>query len=746
MHLRSPRGGSAGGHPAAPPNLGRLAVAACAAAALFPAEAEALELPAVAVTYRIEASLDPDTRGLLGTEEIRWRNDTGSPVTTLPLHLYLNAFAHQESTWMRESAPRRPGESELLARNPDPWGYMEPTSISQRVEGEARAASFRPIQPDDGNPLDRSLAEITLPVAVAPGEEAVLSIAFEGRLPEPMARTGGGRGYFLVGQWYPKIGVIEAPGVRHAPAARWAARQFHGPTEFYADFADYDVTFAAPSGWLVGATGRTVGEPTPRADGLVAVRYTQRAVIDFALVVGQHLTERWERHSPAGGGPTVDIRHVFPPGMEHEVPRWQQSIAGALDVLGSRVGPYPYDVLTVVQPPYWAMATGGMEYPTFITGGPGDPLVSHPLIAPLRLVEVVNIHEFGHQYFHGLLASNEQDEAFLDEGFNSYWEDEITRTIYGEAASSGYLFGRALEGVELSALRLGAMGGKIREPMRKRPTWLFEDGTWGLQAYPRSAVTFATAAALFGQETVDRVFAEYFRRFAFRHPDTEDFLQVAADAGGAEFEAFCREAFGQGRLPDYAVTDATVTPFKAPLGRIMTAEGPVTVTRESRAQHPEMGLPDAAREADGLVTLEVLDPGWVSDEEDRTGTVRRVKFTPEQRASSPGHAAGKGYFTSEVTLSGPGWSTLPVEVELRFADGVVVRDRWDGRAAWRRYRTLRGAPLVDARVDPGRKIRVDTTPQNNALSVEADGGFVKDWGLWLGAVSEWVAGGFSLWL
>ena len=66
MHLRSPRGGSTGGPPAAPPNLGRLAAAACAAAAaataaLFPADAEALELPAVAVTYRIEASLDPDT-------------------------------------------------------------------------------------------------------------------------------------------------------------------------------------------------------------------------------------------------------------------------------------------------------------------------------------------------------------------------------------------------------------------------------------------------------------------------------------------------------------------------------------------------------------------------------------------------------------------------------------------------------------------------------------------------------------
>lgn len=186
--------------------------------------------------------------------------------------------------------------------------------------------------------------------------------------------------------------------------------------------------------------------------------------------------------------------------------------------------------------------------------------------------------------------------------------------------------------------------------------------------------------------------------------------------------------------------------WRAPLGRVFTPQGPVLVTPENRASHPETGLPPEAKEADGQVVVEILDPGWVRGGEGRTGTVARTPFQPEKGAPQAGFEAGKAFYASEVTLTGPGWDTLPVEVELRFADGAIVRDRWDGKASWRRYRAVRPAPLVEARVDPFRKIALDPTPQDNALAAEADGGFVADWGLWLGALAEWMGGGLSLWL
>lgn len=718
---------------------------ALGSALALPATAVGLELPKVGLSYRIDARLDPETRVLKGTEEIRWQNPTDAPVSAVPLHLYLNAFAHSRTTWMNGVAAERFDIDDMLAKEPDPWGYTELTAVRQRVESAERAASFAPIRPDDGNRWDRSLVEIALPAPVPPGGELVLAIDFEARMPIPIARTGGARDFFLVAQWYPKLGVIEPAGVRHAPKARVAAHQFHGPTEFYADFADYDVTFAVPSGWLIGATGRAEGEPAPDGSGLVRARYTQRAVHDFALVLGTGLRDQWARHTPKGGGPAVDVRYIVTAGTEHQIPRWRRAIEGALDVLGSRVGPYPYETLTVIMMPWWAARTSGMEYPTLITSLPGDPLWDRAPVAGMWFNENVAIHEFGHQYFYGLLASNEQEEAFLDEGFNSYWEQEVMRAIYGADASEGIVAGRALRLEDFQSLQISLMAPRIREPMRKVPSFLFDAGTWGPQFYPRPAVTLQTAARLFGQEKVDAIFAEYFRRFAFRHPDTEDFLAVAADAGGPEAAAFLREAFERERIPDFAVADVSAGRWKPPLGRVTTESGPVVITPENRSSQGEVGLDPEAREADGRVMMEITDSGWFRGGQGQRGAVTKVLIAPERGEVSPGYSPS-GFHESTVRLEGPGWDNLPVEVEIRFADGAVVRDRWDGKAPWRRYRFLRAAPVRDARIDPADAVRVDVTPQNNARALEADGAFAADWGMWLGAVSQWLAGGLSLWL
>lgn len=729
-----------------------------AAFALLPRTVVALDLPPTGIRYDIRAELDPATRDLQGSEEIRWTNPTDEPITALPVHLYLNAFAHSETTWMQHPALERLESGGLLKSETDPWGWSELVSVRVRGQAGEREATFHPIQPDDGNPLDRTLFEVMLPEPVPPGGEVVLAIRFSGRLPIPIARTGGRGDFFLVGQWYPKIGVIEPAGVRHAPRARRAARQFHGPTEFYADFADYDVRFVMPEGWLVGATGRALGEPmwigAGQGPGGVRVEfhYQQRAVHDFALVAGQHLVDRWVRHVPQGGGGDghgVDVRYIVPAGTEHQIPRWQRAVEGALDVLGRRVGPYPYTTLTVVTTPLWAERTRGMEYPTFITGDSGDPMWDLPPLGSLRVPEITVIHEFGHQYFYGLLASNEQDEAFLDEGFNSYWEHEVTREVYGEAAAAGTLLGRGANDRELERMALGYLASRIREPLRQQPTWLFQPRTAGMQSYARPSVALGSVAARFGRERLDRVFAAYFQRYAFRHPDFDDFLAVAEEVGGAELGAHLREVFTRPEVPDYAVVEAVSERWAAPLGRVMTGAGLVDVTRENREALGTKLVPGDVREADGRVLMERTGPGWERGEEHHMGMTERLRVAPERGgavAAGKGKDEGGGVYESKVRLSGPGWDTLPVTVEFRFEDGVVVRDRWDGKAVWCEYRFWRPARLGEVRVDPEGQVWVDARPENNAQALAPARGFAAHWGLWLGALGEWMAGAMSLWL
>jgi hypothetical protein len=706
---------------------------------LLAPKALALELPQTGISYTIEVRIDPATRGIAGRETIRWTNPSDAPVAALPIHLYLNAFSHTQTTWLREQALDRDELDDLYRLADDPWGWIETRSIVQRVGAERRPLVSRPIQPDDGNPLDRTLLDVDLAEPVAPGGETSLEIEFEGQLPVPIARTGAVDSFFFLGQWYPKIGMLDTTGVRGASAPRWAARQFHANSEFYAEFADYDVTIEAPEGWTVGATGRESGTGSTRH------RFVQRAVHDFAAVAGRDLAEQRFRVVPEGGGPPVDVRHIVPKGTEHQIPRWHGALVAAMNELGRRVGPYPYDVLTVVTPPYPAIEVGGMEYPTLFTGILGDPFWDRSGMSGLLLPEITVIHEYAHQYFYGLVATNEQEEAFLDEGLTTYWECSIADAAYGSDRGMGTLFGRAV-GCEDSYDSSIERGTKLREPIRHGPTALYAEHTWSRQVYDRTLTTLLTAERLFGRATLDRVFAEYFRRFAFHHPDLDDLLRVAAEAGGPELAAMLREGFDRDSVPDYAVTEATAERWSPPEGRLPTADGVLTLGPDGEDEHPEAGLDPEAREEDSRILVEITDPGWARNVDSHLGSVRRVSIDPTRGAADAEFASGdEAWYESTVLLSGPSWDHLPVDVELRFADGVTIRDRWDGKAAWRKYRMVRAAPLTDVRVDPEHRIAVDVVPQNNARSVEPSAPFVRSWSAWLTAAAQWLGGSAAAW-
>ncbi len=703
----------------------------------------AADLPPTEISYKIEVRIDPATRGLAGRETIRWTNPTSEPVPSLRMHLYLNAFSHTRTTWLEEYDPDEDELDDLYRIDAEPWGFLEPSTIVEIGPAGRRDASWRAIQPDDGNTLDRSLIEVVLGEPVAPGGETRLEVEFEGRLPLPVARTGARDGFFFLAQWYPKVGMLEPAGVRGATVPRWAARQFHANSEFYAEFADYDVTIAVPEGWIVGATGRAVGTPVADGSGFVRHRYAQRAVHDFAAVAGRDLVDLRYRVEPDGGGPAVDVRHIVPAGTQHQIPRWHEALVGTMHELGRRIGPYPYDVLTVVTPPFAAVGVGGMEYPTLFTGILGDPLWD--VLAELRLAETTVVHEFAHQYFQGLVATNEQEEAFLDEGLTEYWEVAISEKLFGAASSTGNLLGRPLSALEAYQFGIEKMSEPIREPIRRTPTELYAPHTWGAQVYSRTAMTLRTAERLFGQVALDHVFSEYVRRFAFGHPNLEDFLGVAREVGGDEMAAMLREGFEREAVPDYAVTQAKTERRDPPIGRVTTAEGVITTERDADDEDDELGLDTAAIEdQDGRLRIEITDPGWARGGRAEFGTVRQVIVEPEYSEGPPDDPSHRWY-ESVGRLSGPAWDHLPVDVELRFADGAIVRDRWDGRAAWREYRVVRHARLTDVRVDPELRIAVDVKPQNNARSVKPDERFVRAWSSWVSALGQWLAGSLATW-
>ena len=272
------------------------------AAAAAPPQAQQARSPRNA-SYTITARLDPGSRTLKGEQLVTWRNVSTATATYLRVHLYYNAWRNSQSTWLRES--RLSGEWFGVSR-PSDWGWIDVTSLKLiRSDGAPVdvTSRLRFVAPDDGNPHDRTLAEIPLESPVAPGETVNLQVAWTSKIPTTFSRTGVVGDYYFIAQWFPKVAVLEDTG--------WSGRQFHAATEFFADFGIYDVRLTVPTGWIVGATG-VERDRRDEADGTTTHHYYAEDVHDFAWTTSRHYIERTDRFTHPGL-PPVDLRLLLQP-------------------------------------------------------------------------------------------------------------------------------------------------------------------------------------------------------------------------------------------------------------------------------------------------------------------------------------------------------------------------------------------------------------------------------------------------
>ena len=343
--------------------------------------------------YTIDARLDGSHRVITATATLRWTNTSSRPARELWWHLYMNAFANRDTLFMRtggdEGTSRQSPRSVRQHRRADHANVVGGRSARGRSEND-------PTVPHDATQLRTSLS-----APVPPGRTIEIVMSFRTRLPDAFARSGAWRDFAFAGQWFPKIAVLRNDG-------QWAHFPFHANTEFFADFGRYDVTLHVPHGDIVAATGVEV-EPAANGSSEDLHHYGADAVHDFAWTAWREFRERDDTING------IQVRTLFPPGGASVAARAVASLVWSMPDFRARFGPYPYPNLTVVLPPRQAHGVGGMEYPTLIT-------IDGEWLEPRseRQIEWVTVHEYAHQYFYGLLASDEWSWPFLDEGFADY--------------------------------------------------------------------------------------------------------------------------------------------------------------------------------------------------------------------------------------------------------------------------------------------------------------------------------------
>ena len=207
----------------------------------------------------------------------------------------------------------------------------------------------------------------------------------------------------------------------------WNCHQFHSGTEFFSDYGIYDVRLTVPRGWIVGATG-VEREGRDNADRTTTHHYYQEDVHDFSWTTSPDYLERTERFEHPTL-PAVEMRLLLQPEHADQAGRHFSAVRHTLEHYGEWFGAYPYGHITIVDPAYHSDADG-MEYPTLFTAG------TRWLVAPRTLTpESVTIHEGGHQWWYGLVGSNEFEHAWMDEGFNTF----STARVEGVAYMPSYL-------------------------------------------------------------------------------------------------------------------------------------------------------------------------------------------------------------------------------------------------------------------------------------------------------------------
>jgi hypothetical protein len=459
--------------------------------------------------YDIEVHLDHKGKNASCIQKLNWKNTSPDTLRELRFYMYMNAFKDLKSTYLKNT--RKMFGQDLNNRTEKEWGHIEVTQAVDR-NGNDLVQNQEYIQPNDGNALDETVLSIPLEMPLLPGEVIELDMNFDVKLPRTIVRSGyGPRDFFLFVHWFPQVCVYE-PKVDGNWG--WNSHQFMPGTEFFSDFGDYNVEIYASDHLVIGGSGcKTFSGKVLGTIGEQLVRFQAYDLIDFGWVA----YPEYETYTSTYGDTDIEILMV----PEHcaFADRYLKAIEQSLEYLEKHVGKYPYPKITVVDPPTHTLNSGFMEYPMMITGA-----TAYGIPRSVRSVESLVIHEFTHMYFMASLASNEKEEAWLDEGFVTYFEDRILDHYYGNQSSLFDVLGARSGNAQQSRNEYVSMEnpnlGKIA-----RPGWEFDGGFKSL-IYAKTATAFKTMERIIGSDIMDEIIKTYFERHKFTHPKEADLRKI----------------------------------------------------------------------------------------------------------------------------------------------------------------------------------------------------------------------------
>jgi len=523
--------------------------------------------------FEIKVKLNDIDQTLDAFETITYTNNSPDTLKFIWFHIWPNAYKNDKTAFSEQLLQN--GRTDFYFSNKQQRGYIN--RLDFKIDGLTAETEDHPQYID--------VVKVLLPIPLAPGKTTTITTPFHVQLPYNFSRGGHLEHSYQLTQWFPKPAVYDRKG--------WHEMPYLDQGEYYSEFGNYDVTITLPEDFVVAATGDLQNEdelawlrekakqpvstqnegvsqkekvksqnakgkkaapvkkkpsnaksktpnakhpasnpkktkaapqsPTTNNQQLTTesktLHYIQHNVIDFALFANRKFIVRNDTLQLQSGR----VINVWAFYLKSQANNWNNSIQFVKEAITKHsqwLGEYPFNTVSAVQENTVTKSYSGMEYPTITMIAPADDAMT---------VDATIFHEVGHNWLQGIVATNERTYAWMDEGFNTYY-DHRNDALKPQGMLTSRL-PRDLEGLALASME----GIKQDQPINT-PSAQFTELNYGLVTYFKTAEWMNALQQKLGKTMFDSCMHEYYRQWQFKHPQPEDFKNVVEKTSGQSID------------------------------------------------------------------------------------------------------------------------------------------------------------------------------------------------------------------
>lgn len=488
------------------------------------------------VNFSIDATLDDEDHIIRAFEKINYINHSSDTLHFLIFHVWPNAYKDDASAYCAHEVEN--GDTKFYYSTDNERGFID--SLSFSVNGQTVSYS-------NFNQYE-DIIIVDLPFPLAPHDSVYIETPFKVVIPEVFSRLGHDEQHYQITQWYPKPAVYDQEG--------WHPLPYLDQGEFYSEFGWYDVHLHVPGNYVVAATGKQdtavyAWEIASSKDSMLrlanpqykTLHFTQNRIHDFAWFASKQYivadtTIQLTTHP-------VRCRVYFKPVNEKIYKGSQHIIAQTIQSFSKYLGEYPYSQVSVVDGKL--LAGGGMEYPMVTVIGD---------VSSAAMLQSVIVHEVGHNWFQGILGSNERAYPWMDEGLNSFYEKKIDAEITQQKTSKLDVQPQALQNFVATAETLFpyASSACIRQDQpiaTAAPD--FTAFNYGSIVYAKTPLLLQYLEQYIGADTFTLAMQQYYKAWQCKHPQPDDFKKIIQAATHKNIEWFFAEGLQTTHIADYGI-------------------------------------------------------------------------------------------------------------------------------------------------------------------------------------------------